>query len=154
MDRDEALKISGKASLEQALEYFAESPLKAFMVTDGTEPVSLYADPAVYGSVGTENVIHMPVSTPLLDLSLIDNPFADTTGAGDNFVGGVLYSVTRQLASGADHPDLMEAARWGIVSGGFACTYMGGTYLEEYPGQKKEAISGYYELYAEQSGNG
>ena len=55
---------------------------------------------------------------------------------------------------GINHPDLVEAAKWGIVSGGFACTYMGGTYLEEYVGQKMEAISKYYELYTDQLING
>ncbi len=44
MDRDEALKISGQGSMDNAIAYFIESPLKAFMVTDGTEPVSIYSD--------------------------------------------------------------------------------------------------------------
>ena len=144
MDREEALKISGQGSMDKALAYFIESPLKAFMVTDGTEPVSIYSD----------QTVKLPVSRSLLDLSLADNPDADTTGAGDNFVGGVIYSLASQLRKGTDHPDLVEAAKWGIVSGGFACTYMGGTFLEEYPGQKMEAISKYYELYADQLKDG
>lgn len=144
MDREEALKISGENSMDKALAYFSSSPLKAFMVTDGTETVSVYA----------EQLIKLPVSKSLLDLSLSDNPNADTTGAGDNFVGGVIYSLASQLSKGTDHPDLVEAAKWGIVSGGFACTYMGGTFLEEYPGQKMEVISEYYEYYAEQLKNG
>ena len=144
MDREEALKISGESSLDKAVSYFSGSPLKAFMVTDGTESVSIYAD----------QVIKLPVSRPLLDLSLSDSPDADTTGAGDNFVGGVIYSLASQLSEGTNHPNLVEAAKWGIVSGGFACTYMGGTYLEEYPGQKMEAISSYYELYSDQLKNG
>ena len=144
MDREEALKISGESSLDKAISYFSGSPLKAFMVTDGTESVSIYAD----------QVIKLPVSRPLLDLSLSDNPDADTTGAGDNFVGGVIYSLASQLSEGTNHPDLVEAAKWGIVSGGFACTYMGGTYLEDYQGQKMEAISRYHELYTDQLKNG
>ncbi len=154
MDREEALKISGENSLDEALAYFSTSPLKAFMVTDGTESVSIYADRAAYGPSGHDRAIKFPVSRSLLDLSLSDNPDADTTGAGDNFVGGVIYSLASQLSKGTDHPDLVEAAKWGIVSGGFACTYMGGTYLEEYPGQKMEAISKYHELYTDQLNNG
>jgi sugar/nucleoside kinase (ribokinase family) len=154
MDREEALKISGEISLDKALEYFSSSPLKAFMVTDGTEPVSIYADPAAYGPSGHDRAIKLPVSRSLLDLSLSDNPDADTTGAGDNFVGGVIYSLASQLNKGTNHPDLVEAAKWGIVSGGFACTYMGGTCLEEYEGQKMEAISKYHELYTDQLNNG
>jgi sugar/nucleoside kinase (ribokinase family) len=144
MDRDEALKISGQGSMDHAIAYFIESPLKAFMVTDGTKPVSIYSDQHV----------KLPVSRALLDLSIADNTDGDTTGAGDNFVGGVIYSLATQLSKGTDHPDLVEAAKWGIVSGGFACTYMGGTFLEEYPGQKMEAITKYYELYAGQLKNG
>ncbi len=36
MDREEALKISGMSSLESAIRYFVESPLKSFIITDGT----------------------------------------------------------------------------------------------------------------------
>ena len=154
MDREEALKISSKNSLDKALAYFMESPLKAFMVTDGTEPVSIYADKAIYGPAGHDRIMKLPVSGSLLHLSMSDNPDADTTGAGDNFVGGVIYSLASQLSMGADHPDLLEAAKWGIVSGGFACTYMGGTFLEEYLGQKMEVISKFYELYTEQLKDG
>jgi len=154
MDREEALKISGQPSMDRALAYFIESPLKAFMVTDGTEPVSLYADPAMYGSLGHDPVIKLPVSSALLDLSMSEKKDADTTGAGDNFVGGVIYSLACQLKAGTERPDLLEAARWGIVSGGFACTYMGGTFLEAYEGQKMEAVSRYHEMYGKQVGNG
>jgi sugar/nucleoside kinase (ribokinase family) len=154
MDREEALKISGLGSMEEALAYFVESPLKAFMVTDGTEPVSIYADPEIYGALGHKQAMKMPVCRPLLDLSLEENPDADTTGAGDNFVGGVIYSLASQLAGGTDHPDLIEAAKWGIVSGGFACTYMGGTFLEKYPGHKMEAITRYHDLYTHQLRHG
>ena len=149
MDREEALKISGENSLDEALAYFSTSPLKAFMVTDGTEPVSIYADPAIYGPSGHDRVRRLPVSSSLLELSMSDYTDGDTTGAGDNFVGGVIFSLARQLSMGTNHPDLLEAAKWGIVSGGFACTYM-----EEYPGQKMEAISRYHELYTDQLKNG
>ena len=154
MDREEALKISGLGSLGEALAYFVESPLKAFIVTDGTDPVSIYADPEIYGALGHRQAMKIPVCRQLLDLSLQDNPDADTTGAGDNFVGGVIYSLASQLAAETDHPDLIEAAKWGIVSGGFACTYMGGTFIEEYPGQKMEAISRYHDLYTHQLRHG
>jgi hypothetical protein len=66
----------------------------------------------------------------------------------------VIYSLASQLSMGINHSDLVEAAKWGIVSGGFSCTYMGGTYLEQYVGQKMEAISKYYELYTDQLING
>jgi sugar/nucleoside kinase (ribokinase family) len=154
MDREEALKISGQPSMDKALDYFTASPLKAFMVTDGTEPVSVYADPSLYGAHGHDPAIKLPVSRPLLDLSLSDKKDADTTGAGDNFVGGVIYSLASQLSGGKRYPDLVQAAGWGIVSGGFACTYMGGTYLEDHAGEKIEAVSRYHEMYIRQLDNG
>jgi len=154
MDREEALKISGENSLDKALSYFIRSPLKAFMVTDGTQSVSIYSNMAKPGSYGHNKPIRLPVSSALLGKSLKGELNADTTGAGDNFVGGVIFSLSRQMAAGFEMLDLVEAAKWGVVSGGFACTYMGGTFLEEYPGQKMEVLSEYYDLYAEQLING
>ena len=75
---------------------------------------------------------------------------ADTTGAGDNFTGGVLYSIANQLMEDKHDPDLEEACIWGIVSGGFACTYMGGTYQEDQEGEKLDAIRKLYDRYRRQ----
>jgi len=124
------------------------------MVTDGTQSVSIYSNKAKSGDSGNNKPFRLPVSSALLGKSLKGELNADTTGAGDNFVGGVIFSLSQQMAAGVEMPDLVEAAKWGVVSGGFACTYMGGTFLEEYPGQKMEVISEYYELYAEQLKNG
>jgi len=77
----------------------------------------------------------------------------DTTGCGDNFVGGVIASVVNQLISEAGKPDMNEACSWGIVSGGFACFYMGGTYFEKKPGEKIARIKPYYDNYREQISN-
>ena len=154
MDREEALKISGENSMDKALSYFIRSPLKAFMVTDGTQPVSIYSNMAKPGSYSHNKPFRLPVSSALLGKSLKGELNADTTGAGDNFVGGVIFSLSRQMAAGIETPDLVEAAKWGVVSGGFACTYIGGTFLEEYPGQKMEVLSEFYDLYAEQLLNG
>jgi len=74
----------------------------------------------------------------------------DTTGCGDNFAGGVIASVVHQLIGGSEHPDLREACSWGIVSGGFTCFYMGGTYFEEKPGEKMARIRPYYDTYLKQ----
>ena len=39
---------------------------------------------------------------------------------------------------------------WGIVSGGFTCFYMGGTYFEEKTGEKRSKLEPYYEDYRKQ----
>ncbi len=153
MDREEALKISGQHTLEKAITYFSTSPLKAFMITDGTGPVTIFANPGDGGSRGHGRPVRLPVSSAILNRSLREELHADTTGAGDNFVGGVIFSLARQRAAGLETPDLVEAAKWGIVSGGFACFYMGGTFLEEHIGQKLDEITRYYDLYQAQLKN-
>ena len=50
----------------------------------------------------------------------------------------------------SEHPDITEACCWGIVSGGFTCFYMGGTYFEENGGEKRAKIEPYYESYKKQ----
>lgn len=77
----------------------------------------------------------------------------DTTGCGDNFVGGVLYSMAEQLKQGVHLLDLPEAAAWGVVSGGFTCFYVGGTYHETAKGEKLSKIKHYYAQYKTQPGN-
>jgi hypothetical protein len=91
-----------------------------------------------------------PVSSAIVEELNLGNSGGDTTGAGDNFVGGMIYSIGMQLSKGTKEPDLAEAVKWGIVSGGFACFYMGGTYLEKTKGEKLEMLNRYYELYHQQ----
>ena len=74
----------------------------------------------------------------------------DTTGCGDNFVGGVIASVVTQLQNGISHPDITEASSLGVVSGGFACFYLGGTYFEEKIGEKRAKMEPYYDAYRKQ----
>jgi len=91
----------------------------------------------------------MPVSRKITD-ELKSNKNGDTTGCGDNFVGGVIASIVNQLGRRVHYPDLKEASSWGIVSGGFACFYMGGTYFEQEQGEKQIKIKSYYDAYIEQ----
>ncbi len=47
---------------------------------------------------------------------------------------------------------MREAVSWGVVSGGFTCFYNGGTWYEEFPGQKLQLINPYLEAYRKQTG--
>jgi sugar/nucleoside kinase (ribokinase family) len=78
----------------------------------------------------------------------------DTTGCGDNFDGGVIASVVNQLKGETGKPDMNEACSRGIVSGGFACFYMGGTYFEKKTGENITRIKPYYDKYRGQIFNG
>ena len=82
-----------------------------------------------------------------------ENIKGDTTGCGDNFVGGVIASLAMQMSDEVEHLDLQEAAKWGIISGGFACFYYGGAYLEAAKGQKHSLISNYLKAYNAQNHN-
>ena len=48
----------------------------------------------------------MPVSGKVIS-ELKNSNDGDTTGCGDNCVGGVVASVVEQLRKGTNHPDLM-----------------------------------------------
>jgi sugar/nucleoside kinase (ribokinase family) len=93
--------------------------------------------------------MEMPVSQRIKD-ELKSVRTGDTTGCGDNFAGGIIASLAVQLQNGIRHPDLREACCRGIVSGGFTCFYMGGTYFEERSDEKLERIKPYYESYKKQ----
>jgi sugar/nucleoside kinase (ribokinase family) len=75
----------------------------------------------------------------------------DSTGCGDNFAGGVIASIAEQIALGNKVFDFKEACRLGIVSGGFAGLYYGGTWQEREPGEKRRLLQPYYEEYLQQT---
>jgi sugar/nucleoside kinase (ribokinase family) len=95
----------------------------------------------------------MPVSEAISE-ELNKNHSGDTTGCGDNFAGGAIASLVLQLQNGSTKIDLKEAASWGIVSGGFSCFYMGGTFHQKEPGEKRQQITPYYEAYLKQINEG
>jgi sugar/nucleoside kinase (ribokinase family) len=95
----------------------------------------------------------MPVSAAVT-AELNKGTSGDTTGCGDNFAGGVIASLIVQLQENKQKADLQEACAWGIVSGGFSCFYMGGTYLQKEPGEKRKLIIPFYEEYIKQTANG
>ena len=98
----------------------------------------------------------MPVSTAV-GQALRDGRKGDSTGCGDNFAGGVMGSIARQIYNSQPSTlnsrltlDLVESTRWGIVSGGFACFYYGGTYIEKQKGEKLALLQDLYNQYLKQ----
>lgn len=140
MDMEEALKISGTVSQARATEYFMRSGAASFVITDGARPVTAFSN----GSFFRE----MPVtSLPVVKITASQpGTKGDTTGCGDNFAGGMIASVAgRLMQQKKEKPDMPEALSWAIASGGFACTYIGGTYLENAPGEKYALVQQYRE---------
>lgn len=145
-DQEEALRLSGETTAEAAVRFFQNKEVPALIITNGSNNISVYSNGQFFGLL---DLTELPVSQKIVD-ELKYNKHGDTTGAGDNFVGGVIASIVNQMQQGNQHPDLREASCWGIVSGGFACFYMGGTWFEQKPGEKLEKIKPYYESYQHQ----
>lgn len=150
MNNEEALKISGHESINQAIDFFVKAGARSFLITNGTSDVIVGSDGWLFKK--TNQPIRMPVSDIVKsELMGIPANLRDTTGCGDNFAGGVAASLAWQLKRGTPGQlDITEAASWGIVSGGFACSIIGGTWIEKYPREKFQLITYYYEQYQKQ----
>ncbi len=151
-DREEALRLSGTSSVDDAVRFFRALGVGAVVVTQGADPVCLWSGGRLFEPRPADT---LPVCGAI-DRELEQSPHlrGDTTGCGDNFVGGLLASVARQLADGTRRGalDFTEACAWAVVSGGFACFYLGGTYFERAPGEKRARMIPYYRDYLRQVG--
>lgn len=145
-DQVEAFRLSGQNTIEAAIHFFKDKQVSSLIITNGSKNISVYSDGQLFESL---SLTELPVSQKVIE-ELKVNKGGDTTGCGDNFVGGVIASIVNQIQSGVQRPDIKEASYWGIVSGGFACFYMGGTYFEKMSGEKLTKIKPYYEYYNKQ----
>ncbi len=146
-DREEALHLSGCDTINEALEFFRDKGTKAAIVTNGCKDTSYYSAGEIFKKVADSK---MPVSEAVNERLRKGNVKGDTTGCGDNFVGGVIASVASQMFEGREELDLSEACCWGTVCGGFACFYYGGTFIEQHPGEKSELVKPYYDAFLKQ----
>ncbi|MDX9880424.1 MAG: carbohydrate kinase family protein [Prolixibacteraceae bacterium] len=146
VDQVEALRLSGKKSIEAAICFFQDKKVSSLIITNGPKNISVYSNGPFFEPL---SLTEMPVSDAIKK-ELSEGHSGDTTGCGDNFVGGVIASIVNQIQKEGKHPNILEACCWGIVSGGFACFYMGGTYLEKKAGEKLAKIKPYYEAYVMQ----
>ncbi len=139
MDREEALKISGCKTMGEASGFFAASGVSSFIITNGADTLTAWSRGGLFEKT---ELLSLPVSENVRD-ELKSNPTrkGDTTGCGDNFAGGILASIAYQLRNKEKgHFDLIDAVSWGVASGGFCCFSVGGTYLENTPGEKRKAV--------------
>lgn len=143
MDREEAMHLSGEKGIFEAGKFFTEKGVSSFIITNGTENTTCFSDGRLFKPVSYE---HFPVSADLIR-DLKDFRGGDTTGCGDNFVGGVLASMAWQLQEEKEKQDLTECISWGTVSGGYCCFHVGGTLIEMEPGEKLELIRPYFDRY-------
>ena len=143
-DKDEALRLSGRQTVDDAIMFFEETGAGAAIITHGAHPVRYFSRGDLFVAAnGSKPVSEKVKNTP--------ERAGDTTGCGDNFAGGIIASVAKQCINRPNQPlNLEEAIDLGVVSGGFACFYYGGTFYEAYPGQKKELIEPYFQDYLRQ----
>jgi sugar/nucleoside kinase (ribokinase family) len=149
MDCEEAMKISGTASIDEAARFFASTPVSSFVITNGAN--QLYAK-SNGGLFEKTELLQFPVSN-MIAREITSKPElrGDTTGCGDNFAGGIITSLAMQLKNTAKGTfNLTEAISLGISSGGFCCFTVGGTYLELFPGEKRQRIQAIQEDYKKQ----
>lgn len=145
VDHEEALRLSGQKDIPSALAFFQAKGTGAVVVTNGAQNIYLWAESPLFGNVEEQT---MPVSEAV-GKALKAGKKGDSTGCGDNFAGGIIGSLARQMLN-EKSLDLKEACRWGIVSGGFACFYYGGTYFEQKEGEKKVQLQELYDQYLKQ----
>ncbi|NDP19986.1 MAG: carbohydrate kinase family protein [Paludibacter sp.] len=144
MDYEESLRISGCSDIISTQEFFIQNGCNAFLITHGAQPTYVYSSGKLF----------QPIDTTLPVCEWINDDFAhnphlkgDTTGCGDNFVGGVVANIVSQLESIATNFSLIDATILGTVCGGFACYYVGGTFFEKYSGEKSEKVNEMLEKY-------
>ncbi len=150
-DMEEALRLSGRVNAIDSAKFFKDAGVGALIITHGADELHFFADNELFGIVPLRT---LPVSERVREeLRRGKGISGDTTGCGDNLAGGVLASMARQLINYPAEPvNLNLALALGIASGGYACFYHGGTFYEEFPGQKQKIIESYYWDYLRQTG--
>lgn len=150
-DMEEALRLSNTKRVDDAVKFFKFSGLGSLIITHNSNPIYYYADNFLFANVPLRT---MPVSARVSsELQTDEGKCGDTTGCGDNFVGGVISSIAAQLIENPGSKiNLENAIAMGVASGGYACFYNGGTYYESFDGQKKGIVDQYYNDYLVQIG--
>jgi sugar/nucleoside kinase (ribokinase family) len=149
MDCEEAMKISGTSNIEEAARFFASTPVSSFIITNGANELYTKSNGTLFEKT---ELMKYPVSK-MIAREIAVNPGlrGDTTGCGDNFVGGIITSLAMQLKEKERGTfNLTEAISWGVSSGGFCCFTVGGTYLEPFTGEKRQRIRAIQEDYKKQ----
>jgi sugar/nucleoside kinase (ribokinase family) len=144
MDYLEALRLSGTKNIDKACDFFMKNGCASFIITNGSNDIYAFSDGRLFNQ---RKLTRLPVSAEVVK-TLKLNTEGDTTGCGDNFAGGVIASLARQSA--VQKPDIVEACSWGVVSGGFSCFYVGGTYTESYANEKLTKLHSLYMNYKKQ----
>lgn len=152
MDCEEALKISGQKSMEDAASFFSATQISSFIITNGAKDLIAYSNGTLFEKT---KVLSFPISN-LVSERLRNHPElrGDTTGCGDNFAGGIISSLAMQIKNNnTGNYSLTDAISWGVSAGGSSCFTIGGTCLEPTPGEQKQKIQSIKEEFLIQIGH-
>ena len=150
-DQEEALRLSGKVDIYEAADTLISFGIGALIITRGAHDILIWSG----GNLLEEHdLTSYPVSAYIDELMAKDPSLRkDTTGCGDNFIGGILIALAGQLKSGKTKDlDILDLSAWGASSGGFTCTYHGGMYEESLQGEKASCIAPAVKAYKETVG--
>ncbi len=150
-DMEESIRLSGTNTVEAAVNFFKSKGVGALIITHGSSLLHFFADNSLFGKISPAT---LPVSEKVIsEIRQDPDKTVDTVGCGDNFAGGVIASIADQLMENpAHHVNLIKAVGYGVVSGGFTCFYNGGTYYEDFSGEKAQLVGKYYKEYLTQIG--
>ncbi len=149
-DQEEALRLTGKDDVNEAAMELIAFGIGALIITRGALDMLVWSGGT---SIKAQKMGHLPVSVYMDDMMAKDPTLRkDTTGCGDNFVGGVLVSLAKQMKSGKQDIDIGDLCAWGAASGGFTCTYHGGTFHESSPGEKARLLEPVVQAYKDSTG--
>lgn len=139
-DALEALRMSGCATLDAAARWLSTSGVGALIITHGANEILAWSNQE--SIFGFNELTHYPVCSYVDDLIASDPSLrGDTTGCGDNFLGGVVASILMQLEDRERTSlDLSNTILWGGASGGMTLMQEGGMFHQEYAGQKMEKL--------------
>ncbi len=144
-DMEEALCLSGKQTIDDALSFFKKAGVGGVIVTYGANPLYFFCNSHLLGTVEGQKPVSEKIKNEIIGFP---KKRGDTTGCGDNFAGGVLASIAIQLIERPNQQiNIDKAIALGVVSGGYACFYNGGTFYESEPEEKRRLIEPYYNEY-------
>ncbi|MFA5467975.1 MAG: carbohydrate kinase family protein [Sphaerochaetaceae bacterium] len=139
VDEEEALKLSGKDDIYEAAQAFINWGVGALIITRGALDILIYSRGDL---IAKHALSSMPVNTYIDEMMAKDPSLRkDTTGCGDNFVGGALVALAHHFnQKRSDQIEMRDICAWGATSGGFTCMYHGGTFHEKATGEKARLL--------------
>jgi len=147
-DEEEALRLSGATEIMDAAKRLIGYGVSSLIITRGALDILVYSNGKLISKC---EITSLPVSRYMDDLMAQDPSIRkDTTGCGDNFVGGVLVALAKHLLKKEKSlVNMRDICAYGASSGGLTCTYHGGTFYEEKSGEKAALLQPVVSAYLE-----